>query len=206
MTRPVPKKMSDCIDAIHILWDWNGEKDLTIAEQDFEKLTYAAKKAAEKAGLAFRAGGLHTKNNRLKCMYIFFPGKSSIFYQNGSAEHLVALRYTRIFRVSIVQAHPRQYRLQFLSEMDEVFSLQEIVDKIHFLHKHINRPKDLTIQDSSLKKFFSRYIDELIRLSIISPSIEDALLGWHVNDLTGERRISFFSDASMVYSAKPALI
>lgn len=204
MTRPVPKKMSDCIDAIHTLWDWNGEKDLTIAEQDFEKLTYAAKKAAEKAGLAFRAGGLHTKNNRLKCMYIFFPGKSSIFYQNGSAEHLVALRYTRIFRVSIVQAHPRQYRLQFLSEIDEVFSLQEIVDKIHFLHKHINRPKDLTIQDSSLKKFFSRYIDELIRLSIISPSIEDALLGWHVNDHAGERRISFFSDASMVYSAKPS--
>ena len=193
MRRKVSKKELAFIDKVYTLWRIERGKSIELTEKDFQDLTFVMRNASKKADLAFRAGGVCTKNNRLKCKYLIFPGRKSTYWENGSSSHLFLLDDVRIFFSSIITHKPRTYHLTYVTSVSEVTSCQELIDYCHSLSTAF---EPITLSDSKLESFFKNYIEELIRFGIVSQAPDEALRGWH----EAEGIVSFMADSTIVHS------
>ena len=199
MRRKVSKRELAFIDAVYTLWRIERGKSIELTEKDFQDLTFAMRNASKKADLAFRAGGVCTKNNRLKCKYLIFPGRKSTYWKNGSSSHLFLLDDVRIFFSSIITYKPRTYRLTYVTSVSEVTSCQELIGYCRSLSTAI---EPITLSDSKLDSFFKNYIEELIRFDIISQAPDEALRGWH----EAEGKVSFMADSTIAHSDEKGYI
>lgn len=187
----IPKKAIACIETISKLQQIEGESICDINSQAFERLTYAAQKAAKNAGLAFRAGCLHSGNNHQQCNCFFIPGSGSGYIEDGSNSYFWELKNTHFYKVEKVSIKSTSYNLILCGVIDGLYSYADLFDICHMVDPHT------TISRTALLKFFKCYITELIRLDVISQSIHGGILGWFINP---PNRLYHWEDKKIIHT------
>lgn len=199
--KKAPKSMLRAIDRTNELINLidTGSKSITITSDYFASITYAAKKAAQKVGLKFSYGVLATGNNWERCVYLYFPGKSSEFYENGDRFDSFTLHQVAIVKIIRHKAQKKsEYQIKVIKTLDtEVNNIGPLVTAFFELSKKYAEDRgeqdkcDVTLSPTRLYDFLSHYNQWLMRLGIINKGISNYIYGWQTNGLPSPRFPSF---------------